>query len=67
MRMVQPRDGTSLALEALAAVRLSRRVGRKHFDCDSAADPRVRRAINLAHPSAANEGDNFVRAQAGAG
>ncbi len=65
--MIQPRDGARFALEPQAPIGLRRRVGRQDFDRHRPSDARVDRAIHLAHAPAAEEGDDLVRPQAGAG
>ena len=65
--MVQPRDRSGLALEALSSLRLFGGVRRQDLDGHDAPHACVVRAIDLAHPSTAQEGDDLVRSQAGAG
>ena len=65
--VVQPGDGLRFALEPLPPLGLRGGVGGQHLDRDGAGDPRVARAVDLAHPSPAQEGDDFVRPQKGAG
>ena len=65
--MVQPRDGSGLALEALSSLGLFGGFRRQDLDGHDASDACVVRTIDLAHPSTAEEGDDLVRSQAGAG
>ena len=67
VRMVEPRDGAGLALEALAPIGLRRRVRRQDLDRDRAADAGVDRAVDVAHAPTAEQDADFVRPQSGAG
>jgi hypothetical protein len=49
--MVQRRGRTRLALEALDGVRVGLEPLRQRLDRDDAVEPRVVRAVDLAHPS----------------
>jgi len=37
------------------------RLGRQELDRDVAPEPRVPRAVNLAHAARAHQGDDFIR------
>ena len=63
VRMLQRRDGARFALEALAQLRVGgERVG-QDLDGDGAIEPRVTRAVDLAHPARAERRDDLVRAE----
>ena len=67
VRMVELRDRPRLALEALAELRIGReRVG-QDLDRDGAIEARVAGPVDLAHAAGAEGGEDFVRAEAGAG
>ena len=65
--MVQPRDGSGLALEALSSLGLFGGFRRQDLDGHDPSHACVVRTIDLAHPSTSQEGDDLVRSQAGAG
>ena len=48
-------DGSRLALEARAELRVGRELRRQHLDRDHAIEPRVARLVDLAHPAGATE------------
>ena len=58
--MGQRRDRPRLAFEARQGVGVVRKVLRQHFDRDVAAEPRVARAIHLAHAAGAKCTGDFV-------
>ncbi len=64
VRMVQRCEHLCLALEAGEPLGIRRYRCRQHFEGDLAPEVRIRRAINLAHPTFANLGLDLVRAQA---
>ena len=66
VRVVERRDGLGLALEARQAVGMGGHVLGQHLDRDLAAEPRVARAIDLAHPARAERRDDLVGAEPGA-
>ena len=65
VRVRERRDGARLALESLAELRVGHRVRRHGLDRDLSLQPRVTRAIHLAHPAMTNRLDDLVRAQPG--
>ena len=60
MRMVQAGDGARLALEALAAIRVSRRMGRDDLHGDRAIRAGVGRSIHLPHATGADFLDDAI-------
>ena len=64
--MVECGDGARLALETSPRVGIARDLGRKDFDRHGAIEPRVARAIDLAHAALADLGGDFVGTEAGA-
>jgi hypothetical protein len=56
-----------LPLESLEPFRARRHLGRQHLESHVAAEPRVSRAIDLAHPARADRRDDLVGSEAGAG
>ena len=64
VRMVQRRNRAGLLLEATDAVGVRGQILWQHLDGDVAIKACVARAIHLAHPAAAEERDDFVRAEA---
>jgi hypothetical protein len=65
--MRELRDRVCLALEACASVGIAGDVRREDLDGDGAIEAGVFGAVDLAHPSYADEGLNFVGTEAGAG
>ena len=63
VRMRQLRDGPRLALEALAAARVVGEIAGEHLDRDVAIEPRVARAIDLAHAAGAERPEDLERAE----
>src|SRR5262245_58807206 len=66
VRMIEPRNYARLALEPGARLRALGQVRGQHLDGYVAPQPRVPRAIDLAHPSRAKRSDDFIGAQTGA-
>jgi hypothetical protein len=65
--MVQRREQLGLALKSRQPLSVIReRIG-QNFDRDFALQARIPRAIDLAHTAGADEGDDFVGAEASAG
>ena len=60
-------DGLRLALEASKRLRVAREVIGKNLDGDVAAEARLAGAVDLAHPTRAEGGEDLVRTEAGAG
>jgi len=65
--MRQRGDGARLAAEALQRLRLTSHLGRQDFDGHLAPQAGVDGAIDLPHPAAADEIDDLVGAESGAG
>ena len=63
VRMGQLRDRARFAIEALAELRIGGERGGQHLDGDRAVEPRVARAIDLAHPAGAEGRQDLVRAE----
>ena len=61
MRIIERRDGTGFALEAIAEFFGG------DFDGDGAVEPRIAGTVYFAHPARAQRGENLVRAEAGTG
>ena len=53
-------DGARFLLESRDGRRIGREPRRQNLDRDVAAEPRVARAIDLAHPARAERGENLV-------
>ena len=66
MWMVQRRERLRLALEPRQALGIGREGLRQHLQGNLAVQPRIARAIDLAHPARAEGGDDFVGAETGA-
>ena len=64
VRVVERRGGAGLALEALAAVCVRRELGPQALDRDLAPEPRVARAVDLAHASRAERAQDLVGSEA---
>ena len=67
VRMIERRDGARLAVEAVAQLRVGGERRGEDLDRDGAIEPRIAGAIHLAHPTLADECDDFVGAEAHAG
>ena len=67
VRMVERRDGARFALEALAELGIGGECVGQDLDRDDAIEPRVARLVDLAHAAGADEREDFVGAEAGAG
>ena len=67
MRMVQARDQHRLALEALAAFRMIRKVLGKHLDGDRAMESSIERPIDFAHAPGRNQRLDLIRTEQAAG
>lgn len=65
--MIQRGDRLRFALEALATLGIVRDGGRQHFDRDLAMELGVARTKHLTHPTDADAGTDFIRAEARAG
>ena len=65
VRVVERAGGASLLLEACEALGVCRELRGQHFDRHVAPDLRVAREIDLAHPALAEQGADFVAAEAG--
>ena len=67
VRMVERRDRARLAIEPIAQLRIGGELRGQHFDRDGAIEPRIARAIHLAHPTAAKQRQDLVSTEASAG
>ena len=67
VRMVHRREGERFATEADDALGIARELRTHDFQRDVAPEFRVAGLIHLAHASGAKRGDDFVRAESGAG
>ena len=63
VRMVQRRGRFGFLDKPLAAGLVRHPVVREDLDGDLAAEPRIARAIDLAHPARADEREHFIRAE----
>src|SRR5262245_42740238 len=63
--MVQLGDRMRLAIEAIAELRVGSQRIRKDFDGDSAMEPHIASAIDLAQPARADWRDDFIGAKSG--
>jgi len=63
--MVEAGDGAGLALEALPERGVGSEVGGKDLDRDGALEPRVARAVDLAHPTRPQRREDLVGPEAG--
>src|SRR4030095_1787259 len=65
---VVPRGGCAgFLLESTEAIDVSRECWGEDFDRDITSESRIARAVYLAHAASAEGGDDFVRAETGAG
>ncbi len=65
--MIERRNGSRLALEAPAELRIGGRLIGNYFDSDIAAEAGIASAIYLAHAAGADEADDLIGAEANAG
>jgi len=63
--MIQGRCGIGFQLEAVQALRIGRERCRQDLDGHVAFEPRIARAIHLAHAAGADGGHDLVRSKAG--
>ena len=63
MRVVERRNGSRLAFEALADLRPFRGVWPKHLDGNGAVQPRIARFVDFAHAARAYRREDLVRAE----
>src|SRR5262245_33587093 len=64
--MVQGGDGASLALEAGPHIGVARDHTRQDLDRDGPIEARVACSVDLAHPTRAKRGQDFIRTEASA-
>jgi hypothetical protein len=67
VRVVQESRGSGLLLEAAEAIRVRRERRRQDLDRDVAAEARILRAVDLAHPSRTERRDDLIGTQTGTG
>ena len=67
VRVVDRGERFRLASEAVEPRAIACDVGRQHFDGHIAPQPRIARAIDLAHAAGAQQREDFVEAKASAG
>jgi len=60
-------QGAGFALEPIAELRIGGEPFGEYFDRDRAIQPRVPRFVDLAHPSAAQQRQDFIRAEMSTG
>src|SRR6266542_1562287 len=65
--MIERRNGTGFAIEALFRLRALRKMLRKNLYRDGPIKSRVQRAIHFAHPTRAERSLNLIRAEFRAG
>ena len=63
VRMVERRGGARLLLEAAQPIGIGRERGGQDLDRDLASEPRVARAVDLAHAAGAERREDLVRTQ----
>ena len=64
--MIERRDGSRLALEALFQIRIGREMSWQDFDGDVAAETHVPCAIHFSHPTRTERCEDLVGAKSGA-
>ena len=67
VRMIERRHGVRLAVEAGAQLGVGGELRRQHLDRDRAIEPRIARAVDLAHPAGADRRDDLIRPESRAG
>ena len=67
VRVVERRERPGFAFEARETIRIAGEGVGQNLDGDVAAEPRIARAIDFAHPAGAQGGLDVIRAEAGAG
>ena len=63
--MIQRREHLRFALEARKTIGIARKCVRQDFDRDIAPEPRIARAVDVAHPAAADQRDDLVSPESG--
>ena len=66
MGMLEGRDSSRFAFEAHLQIRIRRELRGQDLDSDVAIQPRIARAIHLAHAASADRRHYFVRSEFGA-
>src|SRR5437016_11390551 len=66
MWMIQVRDGFCFALEPLLVHRIRRKLRRQNLDGDTTLQPRITRAVHLAHAARTQWREDFVGPEFGA-
>ena len=66
VRMIERSEQPRLSIEPRQSIRIERRRGGEDLDRHIAAEPRIARAIDLAHSPGSDGADDLVRSQAGA-
>jgi hypothetical protein len=67
VRVVERRQHLRLSVESVEPLGIRREQLRQHLDRDVAIQPRIARAIDLAHAAGAEGGNDLVRTEAAAG
>jgi len=67
IRVVQRGGCAGFLLESTEAIDVGRKCSGEDFDRDITSESRIARTVYLAHAASAEGGDDFVRAETGAG
>src|SRR5262245_3749239 len=67
MRMVELRNRTSLAIEALSELRIRGKRGSEDLDGDGAIEAPVAGFVHLSHPTGTHQRQDLVRTETGSG
>ena len=65
--VVQGGSGAGFPLESAQSLGIVGKCRRQHLDGDVAAEARITGAVHLAHPAGAEQGDDVIGAEVGAG
>jgi hypothetical protein len=67
VRVVERGDGLRLALDACPQLLVARQLGGQQLDRHRSVEPRVTRAVDLAHASGPDRGEDLVGPETGGG
>ena len=65
--VIQRREHLRFAFEPGESISIGGELGRQYLDCDGPAEPCITAAVDLAHATAADQREDFVSAEPGAG
>jgi hypothetical protein len=67
VRMIKRGNRPGFVLESLSELRIAGELGSEHLDGDDAIEPRIACLVDLAHPAATEQRQNFIGTETGTG